>query len=385
MEDHPLLLRAMLADQKAQPPQYRPGPYWQGYSRRITHALERDGLADFRANYTISKGLADAPLLDPASLWRGRGWKKALLRRLATSRPLRQTLVEPYLRAIRHQYEQARYYRNLHCRSELGEWLSAGPLVGEDRIETMAGGCRDFVEFDGVLISTTYLRQLIWIHNFSQNLDLGDIRSVTEVGGGFGANAHLLLETKPNIRKYVYLDLPPMLYVGTQYLRHFYGDSVRDYLTTRTADPIRFQENDDREILAICPWQLERLEAEVDLLWNSASFQEIEPFAISNYLSKLSSLGGQGHLCLVIYRDGTPEKTLTVEEVAELAGEYFVMSEVEPLIEGPWPPRQLLGSRRTLRVGATSGRAGSQRGAATGDRRSIARDTDESSLVLRRD
>jgi len=346
MKDDPALLRAMFKDLSLQYRQYQPGPYWEEYSRRIAHAIIQDGIKAFRSNYTLSKGLADAPLLDPSTLWRGLGWKKSLLRRLANSRALHSTLIKPYLRAINFQYRQMNRYRQKYYESRFGEWLASSILVGEDCIDTLAGGCRDYLDLNGRHVAVTYVRQLMRIHNFSSKVDFQRVKSVVEIGGGFGANAHLLLTMFPSIRKYLYIDLPPMLYIGTQYLRHFFREQVIDYLRTRGKTHVSFADNDDREIIAACPWQIGSLEIEMDLFWNSASFQEMEASTISNYLSWLSRLQGRGTSCLIIYRGGTPKTTRTVEEIITLADKYLETSILEPEIEDLPAPVYLLGFRR---------------------------------------
>ena len=65
-------------------------------------------------------------------------------------------------------------------------------------------------------------------------------RLTFEIGGGVGTNVHLVLENYKNIRKVLYLDIPPNLYVGTQYLKAFYGNAVSDYRTLKTLDSIKF-------------------------------------------------------------------------------------------------------------------------------------------------
>ena len=90
--------------------------------------------------------------------------------------------------------------------------------------ETTIGGLQpeSIVKIDNYKISKFYLEKLARIHTFSKERDFTKIKTVFEIGGGFGANAHLLLNLYPNIKKYIYLDIAPMLYVGTQYLKHFY-------------------------------------------------------------------------------------------------------------------------------------------------------------------
>ena len=66
----------------------------------------------------------------------------------------------------------------------------------------------------------------------SKTFDFKNIKSFFEIGGGFGANIHFLLTNFSNIKKIIYLDVVPNIYVGPEYLKYFYGKSVKDYLNT---------------------------------------------------------------------------------------------------------------------------------------------------------
>ena len=93
-------------------------------------------------------------------------------------------------------------------------------------------------------------------------------KSLFEIGGGFGVNVHLVLENYPNIRKVLYLDVPPNLYIGTQYLKVFYGDRLRDYREARSLSTIQFSNEKEIEIIAIAPWQLSQVSAQFDIFHN---------------------------------------------------------------------------------------------------------------------
>ena len=51
----------------------------------------------------------------------------------------------------------------------------------------------------------------------SNTFNFKNIRSFFEIGGGFGSNIHFLLTNFQNIKKIVYLDTVPNIFVGTEY------------------------------------------------------------------------------------------------------------------------------------------------------------------------
>ena len=75
----------------------------------------------------------------------------------------------------------------------------------------------------------------------------------------------------------------PNLFVGTEYLRSFYGESVKDYLSFRNKNEIKFSENDKLEIYCIPPWEIKNIHSKIDHFHNSASFQEMPKNVIENY------------------------------------------------------------------------------------------------------
>jgi len=166
---------------------------------------------------------------------------------------------------------------------------------------------------DGCKISKSYLETIARIDNYSKSVDLTKVKTVFEIGGGFGSNAHSLMSLYPNIKKYIYLDVAPMLYVGTQYLKHFFPAEVKDYRTTKDLESIVIEDNDEREILCIAPWQIEKLEGKVDLFWNASSFQEIPVLYLENYakhIIRLTKDNPQARVCLIVYPTDSP---LTVQ------------------------------------------------------------------------
>ena len=109
-----------------------------------------------------------------------------------------------------------------------------------------------------------------------------------EIGGGFGANIHLLLQNYKNIRKILYLDISPNLYVGTQYLKAFYSTAVFDYRGLKHLDSIKFSLDDRIQIFCIAPWQIEKFESPIDILINSHSFVEMPVNVVGNYVDYFS-------------------------------------------------------------------------------------------------
>ena len=139
------------------------------------------------------------------------------------------------------------------------------------------------------------------------------------------------------MKKYLYLDIPPILYVGTQYLKHFYENEVIDYRQTRSTDTIRFSSNYEREIIAVCPWQIEKIDTNIDLFWNSASFQEMSNDRVINYTQHINRMlrDNKSKLYLYVHKGGKPEKTILAEELLQLIENKssLIFERLEPEVE----------------------------------------------------
>jgi len=120
-------------------------------------------------------------------------------------------------------------------------------------------------------------------------LDSGKAQHL-EIGGGFGANIHSLIENYENIRKFLYVHIHPNIYIGTQYLKAFYGTSVKDYSTFRGKDKIAFEDNSDLEIICIPNWSLANLSSslKIDIFHNASSFTEMPSDVVKHYISCIS-------------------------------------------------------------------------------------------------
>jgi putative sugar O-methyltransferase len=152
----------------------------------------------------------------------------------------------------------------------------------------------------------------------NSQVNLREVSSFIEIGGGFGVNVDLQLQLFPNIRKVLYIDIAPNLYVGTQYLKSRYGTSVIDFKSTRNSDAIRFKEDESLEIYCILPMQIELVQMKFDLFHNAHSFVEMSWETVVNYGIQVKRLlKDTGRVYLVTY-DGFDDSTIPPEELVKL-------------------------------------------------------------------
>lgn len=287
VKDFPALLDAMLEDQALAEQIYHPGPYWQPYQDRAVAAIKRYGIGDFLNNPLIGKGFANTFM--PLPLGYDGKFKSRVVKWLAMLPGIRNVVSDQ-----RNQISRLRY-RCDALRAELlylrhRDWFNK--IIDEYGFpESNIAGAQGGLKLESQTINTKYLLTALRLRTFKEHTTLQHPNSFMEIGGGFGAFTHLLLTLMPTVRKVIYVDIPPMIYLGTQYLKCHFGTAVRDYLDLRNKDEIRFESAPgELEILCLCPWQLEKLKADVNIFYNCSSFSEMTPDRVANYSHHIQRL-----------------------------------------------------------------------------------------------
>lgn len=333
----------MLADEPAQKPIYRPGPYWLPNQKRITKAIARYGIQRFRETPAVGKGYSDARQRTAQDFWAEQGPIIRTAKRLLSGAPVMRGIVADYDAVLKGLRKEVAGLRNDVYRAREDWFVRA--TAGRPLPETTVGGSAETITLRGEEYSRHYVDLLMRIHNVEKHVDLTAVRAVMEIGGGFGAFIHLLLSRYPNVRKVYYVDIPPMIYIGTQYLRHFFGDSVRDYSQTRREASIQFA-GDGLEIFCLCPWQIETLESPIDFFWNSASFSEMTPPIVQNYAAHVIRLLQKDKVAALIMNKAKPGPDNTSsEEILASFGSGLKCMRFEPEVEHFRHPAYALGRK----------------------------------------
>ena len=329
------LLDLMMKDMASQKSIYSPGPYWLSYTKRAKLAIKRLGINNFRHHKSIamSGSYTDALNLDPLAYWKGGSLILRCLERIVNSHIGNRLFTDRFDRIINQQDQQIRLYRDFYMNHRFLEWFEK---IQEqyDLPESMVGGAENVVNFGGKIYSLFYIECIARIYNYSSRVDFTKVDSVFEIGGGFGANAHLLMHIFPNIRKYIYLDIPPNLYIGTQYLKCFFPGIV-DYKQSRDRERIEFLDNGEREILIIAPWQIERINATFDCVWNSHSFVEMPVNVVQNYAKYINQSMRKkpsSFLCMLTYDNFNLSTTLHPEKLLEIFDEFLTIEKIDQLV-----------------------------------------------------
>ncbi len=121
-------------------------------------------------------------------------------------------------------------------------------------------------------------------------VDRGQVRTILELGPGYGRTAFVFLSLLPSVR-YVVADIPPALAVSERYLSSVFKDRrIFRYRPFRSYGEVQ-EEFERAEIAFLLPHQLELLpEKSVDLFVNISSLHEMRLDQIRYYFAVLGRL-----------------------------------------------------------------------------------------------
>lgn len=277
------LLSLLMSDMDSTESIWRPTAYWKGYARRIQKRLSETGLVTFRSDFEIIKGYGMMQPIEPDP-FRDRS-RKVLILGAIMKLPLLNRVDRLYRRSLQSEF---RRHSDSHAKLEAvltyalsRSELSGGVLRTAHESDFGFQGARNT---DERAPSLNFLRQVAIVGAVQTAMPLRSATSVLEVGGGYGAFSEIFMQAgdQPD-RGMVIVDIPPVLYVATQYLKAVFPDKVVDYSTLRDVELIT---NDllAGRILMIPPWMIDRIDAHFDVFWNTASFQEMESPIIAKYV-----------------------------------------------------------------------------------------------------
>ena len=189
-------------------------------------------------------------------------------------------------------------------------------------------GCVDKVKIKNNEFSIHYLHLIERIDNIDKICNLNEINSIIEIGGGYGANIHLLLQNYRNLKKIIYVDIFPNIFVGTEYLKKFYRHAVKDYISLRKLNKIEFNKNpDELEIICVPPWSLDKINCKLDKFHNAASFQEMTIEQVKNYKNILDKILKKKRISILIYKGWEKNNTLSPEQINDIFDNKLIKNE----------------------------------------------------------
>ena len=322
-----MLLDLLIKDEKKIDKElYSSGPYWNYKNSRAIIEIKKKGLEDFRGITSgIGTSFADNLVLDVRNEFNIKG------------RIVGKIFSLPFLNTIfSEQMKTTKVYLDSFVKNQAILYQNSQNvqnLISKFKFNnTTDFGCIQSFKYLNKNYSCHYLNMAYRINNLSKYFDFKNIKVYFEIGGGFGSNIHFLITNFPNIKKILYLDIVPNIYVGTEYLRYYYKEKVKDYLELKNLDKISFSKNNELEIFCVPPWLIEKIDTEIDHFHNAASFVEMPKKVISNYVKFIKKLNTK-EISLISYSGFDLKTTFNPEELNSFFDDKLSVSWKNSLIE----------------------------------------------------
>ncbi|MEO8162049.1 MAG: putative sugar O-methyltransferase, partial [Arenimonas sp.] len=174
---------------------------------------------------------------------------------------------------------------------QAGDRVDAAPYLSSFSESTIGRPLEQF-SFEGRRFSRSSLNYLLGLAFLKRHCDTSAIRTVLEIGAGFGSLGEVLLADPRNECFYADVDIPPTLHAATYYLKSVLGsEAVFDYEDAKRSPAIDLRTlARTHRAATLATWQLPRISGQVDLFVNFISFQEMEPAVVRNYLQHADRL-----------------------------------------------------------------------------------------------
>lgn len=283
-------LELMLNDTKTAPKLYQPTNYWAYYENKFLPGLRATGLKDFRRKRGVGESFGATDLLPHRRTFSNMNLKKWysiprwVIDRLSNINAIKKAINHVTLLYNGISYENFR----LHCfdfAKIYGEKCGAKPITKLN--VSLAGNPEDVFTVDGKHYTMSILYYYLQYAYCSQFLQFDSINTMAEIGSGGGKQIEVIKKLHPNISFYIF-EIPPQLYVCEQYLSAVFPRSVISYYETRKYKSIPKKDHKGK-IFILPTWKIGELaDLNYDLFWNSASFQEMEPNVVLNFLKYIN-------------------------------------------------------------------------------------------------
>jgi putative sugar O-methyltransferase len=276
-------LSCALASLKTQTEFYRPTAFWDEASQKIVEELQEHGIENFRSlqnalNFFVPTYGTPGNAFSTAQV----EFLRSVLKEGPPSAKKAQMGLDQFLSGWAAAHAD---FRVLAAADQPGK-LPALHTFSESTV----GKPVEHFEFEGRLYSRSALNYLLGLALLKRHLAPEEsLRTILEIGGGFGTLGEILAGSGLAGCRYVDVDIPPTSYVAQYYLSEVVGQTnVSTYAQTRELEEIQIEGL--RPVSVLCAWQIEKLRGQVDLFVNFISFQEMEPHVVQNYLRHVDRL-----------------------------------------------------------------------------------------------
>lgn len=309
---------------------YRPGPFWAEASKDMVKDLEKNGINAFRHLETSLWYFV------PTYGFPGNALPASVMQALDSV--VNQDGVTPKQKAYLQQFTSG-------YSSALADYRTLSAIEYRNDVqpnlmsfsESDIGEPKEHFEIEDKHYSRSALNYLMGMAFLKQYVDFSTIKTVLEIGGGFGTLGEIVYKTMPSTQ-YIDIDIPPTMCCSSHYLKTLVGDAqFTDYASVAQQEEIPVSALKSMSVLP--SWEIAKLTGKVDLFVNFISFQEMEPDIVQNYLNHVKRLGAdwvllrnmrEGKQLRSQHRVGVDKPIFSEDYIAMLEGYELVDNNVIP-------------------------------------------------------
>jgi putative sugar O-methyltransferase len=276
-------LKDMITEMDLAPKEVLPSEYWKVLNKKNFTQLKRHGYNNFKRTVALSY-FTWLPLpSNPQILF--------LLRNLSMKTLINltfQTLISPSSPPI-NRFKSWSYIfitRLLWAYALIDDSNNKLDLLYEPTI-----GNPPNVKIKNKIISQDIANSFLEYNSiFKSKIDVTKVKTVIELGPGYGRTAYVILKLSPNI-KYILVDIPPALYIAQRYMTEvFRGKKIFKFRHFKSFEEVS-SEFEKAQIICIMPHQLELLPKNYsDLFITISSLHEMQPKQIQYYFKQINRL-----------------------------------------------------------------------------------------------
>ncbi|MBT8436344.1 MAG: putative sugar O-methyltransferase [Gammaproteobacteria bacterium] len=288
LEDSPELFESMMVELENSPQKYQPTNYWSKYISETVRLIREEGLKDFRRQkwgYFRSFGASDFASTSE--------YQRTFLRHAEVAESDKNLILD-YLDFVERHPEMPVLPFNiawqdidqLAARSaELTGKVSAALPMMDIEPDPIGNPLHDF-GYKGKTYTHYFLNYYMRYAAVNRFIDFNKVDNIVELGSGVGNQVEILKKYYPHLTFYL-LDLAPYLYVCHQFLAKLFPECHVPYQDTAEQQTVSATRKGD--IIYLGNGRLNDLRPKgVTLFWNSASFGEMEPEVVENYIQETS-------------------------------------------------------------------------------------------------
>jgi putative sugar O-methyltransferase len=273
-------LSNLLDAYKKAPKEFFATSYWQSYEKDILDTISKIEIDDLRSGkYPI---LATFGFGDLIYLYRSYSpfWKNLILKFIHFL--IQDRAVLPYDLSL----SEIRAMAYHHC--ELVGKLTGSIPISDIEMSTV-GNPADVFEIGGKKYSIQFLSYYIRYCFAHKNISLTGNEVIVELGSGSGMQIEVLKKLHPDLTVLCF-DLPGQLFLCETYLSEVLGkENIVGTDTTLEWNDLSLVKKGHVHFFG--NWQIPLIKNfEFDIFWNAASFGEMEPEIVKNYLSYIKGM-----------------------------------------------------------------------------------------------